>query len=379
MELKNKKIIVLAVVILFVAFFVFLLVEYTNKKFISPTIAPAEVGQGTIIPKPFDANFSPTGKIYLSLSPVAKGNAQQLGIYVYDLKTGKLEKFMDETGQGINYFASQFSPQGDKLVFSAFLSEAAKENSLFTKIAQIYVSDKDGNNKKLLAADVASGSAMPTWSSDQKLVAFQTAKDISSEEKFIIPENWQIKVADLAGKETVITDGAYPKFLPDGKLIVLKSEGLYLFNTSGQDKGQLVWPMKEGSQANMGMKYSISNDGKHIAWLSAKAKKIHIGEVSFTSKDQLAKIKPMVDRIAKQYNEPANLNPLNFNKFESLDAQAYWPVFSADNKYLTWEEVDAKNENPKLVIYNLETQEKRDILDFKDYYQTNMYLNDWTK
>jgi len=287
----------------------------------------------------------PEGKVYLSLS---KKNEQQEGtssIYQYNIKTNKLEKYLSEDNKekNKNFSTGQFSTDREKMIFSS----SSKEDS------QIYTVDRDNKKyQQITFSERESHKRLPSWSPDQKSIAYQST--YADDYKGYFLGNWDIFINNLNGNDRFITKGANPVFLPNGNLLVLKQNGIYLFNNldDPNDKGHAIWFSIE-TPITIGMNLSVSNNGKYLALTYPE--KVLIFEVNDWSKLSLL-------------NEPT-----------IIKIQASCSVFYPDNKFIIFQEVDEKNENHQLVVYNIETLEKRNLIDLSEYEQFNTFSIDWTK
>jgi Tol biopolymer transport system component len=143
--------------------------------------------------------------------------------------------------------------------------------------------------------------------------------------------------------------------VPNGNLLVLKKDGLYVFDVRGESgEGTKIWDV-EGDFAYANMKLAVSPNGKFIAWSAPGKKSIYL--ISVNSWD-----------------------PFSGSMYKVLPYGAYWPIFSPDGEYLAFEEADLSETevtNPRLVIYSLKDNQKETVLDLNDYYQLSMFITDW--
>lgn len=295
----------------------------------------------------------PEGRIYLSLYPNDISSPQD--IYYYDFETKSLERFyINELNiEKYHKFNSAFSPDGSTFVFSMEEPERLRYTQLFTISAE-------GEDLKQIT-DSPYGKKDPDWSPDGSLVAYigapngATLKEIEAQEDGARPESWNVHITDLEGNERLVASGVYPKFSPDGQhLVVLKDDGLYRYDVSGPDSGgERVWEMVDGG-AYAGMKLGLSEDRNWLAWGVP-----NIGEVIIARVD--------------------SWEPFRFSIVDIISTHAFWPVFSPDGNFIAAEEVDWQegNENPRLIVYDLNSGEKRIVLDLSEYQQTAMWINDW--
>lgn len=76
-------------------------------------------------------------------------------------------------------------------------------------------------------------------------------------------EKWSIHYVTGDGKDTIITQGIFPKWVGDDLFIFLKNDGLYLYSLADKDE-QRVWGMH--GTATMNMSLEVSDDFQYIAW-----------------------------------------------------------------------------------------------------------------
>lgn len=338
MEEKRKKIILWLLVLLCASFVV------GSTIFLAVKLNPEIVKNVSLEKK---ENIS--GKIYLSLVP-ASNSEMNNEIYYYDIEGRKLGKFFQTENVETNYLAGVFSPDGKNV---AFATSSNMENTKGQ--GQIFIADKNGLNQRQITNSAGLHKRNLRWSPDGKKIAFQHLGDkkISSAGILYGLENWNINVTDLEGKEVFIAKGSFPHFLPDGRLLVLKNDGFYIFNSDGKDEGKRLWAaVDNGGNFNSSMQFSVSRDGKYIVWT-----------VPFDGKIIVMKI--------------SSFEPLSVDEIREINRTAYWPVFSKDGRHFIVEETDENNENPKLILYNIENLNFEKLFDLEGYEQSSMFISDW--
>ncbi len=282
------------------------------------------------------------GTIYLTLIPV-NGNFSQ-GLYSFDLSSRKLEKLFVRDGK--SFLTNDFSPKRkDVMAFIMWSDDGNRQ--IFTR-----------NNKSSIIRRLTKSNTKrkidPEWSPNRREIAF-SARDIGngSVGQFI-PEDWGVYVTDLEGNETFISKGIYPKWSPDGKkLLILKNDGLYVYNDNGKGNSNRVWEVVNG-KAKFSMKIDVSVDGKMIAWSNAKDGVVVIIKVK-------------------------SWDPFEGSIYRVFKTSSFWPTFSTDGQFIVVQEINynMKDTNPRLVIYNIETMERETVLDLSDYKQDFMFVSDW--
>ncbi len=281
------------------------------------------------------------GSVYLTLTPTDKN---QMRLYTYDFVTGEL-KMRDP----INKFAMTSSMSPDRR-WTAFVAFAKEEGAKNTFQLQLHLRDRTSAEIKQVTKSSTILKRMPDWSPDGTNIAFM-AQD-SSKKKFLVPNDWNVYMTDLSGKEQLVTEGGYPKWSPDGKkLIFFKNDGLYLYNTasSSPTAEKKLW----NGKVYLNMKLAISRDRDMLAWTHIDSNVAFVFKVDFDNET--------VTGIKK------------------IDTRAFWSIFSPDGKYLVLQEVDWGTvlTRPRLTAYNLAGEEKVEILDLGQFDQKKMFLTDW--
>ncbi len=331
---KEKLVVVLIIVLLIITgLFFYLIVKESGKN------ESTNLTRTNSIPTDISAE-----KILLNLAPKENGGIEDFGIYSYNLKTDKIENFFADNEENKNrgFIASQCSADGEKMVFSSF----SNSNS------QLYIINKDKKNRKQITTSQEEfWKTNLSWSRGEDLIAFQT---LSLEKEADFKENdWNIKVTNLDGAEQFITKGTNPVFLPNNKLLVLKKEGLYVFNTEiSEDQGSIIWSF-ENNSTDFERTFSISNNGKYLALT------IPTGVSVF---------------------EIDNWNNLKMlDKPRVIEAVVYCSTFSPDNNSILLAEFDEQKETSHLVIYNIETFEKKEVLSLEEHSEKAITSMNWVE
>ena len=231
----------------------------------------------------------------------------------------------------------------------AFVSLDEEERS------QIFVSDISGDEVAMITEGGAVTKTNPEWSPHGEKIAFST-QESSTVSEFPSPEDWSVYVMDLTnGEETFVGKGMYPKWSPDGKkLLIMKNDGLYLYDVGDNKLNKRVWEVVDG-ETYIGMKIGLSYDGSILAWTNANNGRVALFKIS-------------------------SWNPFAMGVHKQFETHAFWPVFSPDNRFLVVQEIDwteSDETNPRLVVYDLATGNRETVLDLSDYEQEAMFVTDW--
>lgn len=299
----------------------------------------------TSVNAPVEKVWDPKGSLLLTLTPKTGGYA---GIYEYNIQTDTLQKF--------------FAPE-DKVVVTARAKEKDSSVTLlstfFTGITaqspQIASYDKNSQEFKVLTHTSLSLKRHPSWSKTLRVLVYDgkegnIIKDASSG----TPEEFNVYLQGEDDKERKVTKGAYPALTPDGTaVVVLRNDGLHMVDlTSGAT--EKIWGFVDQGVAVLQQQFTISPLGKYIAWTDPSRGRISIMEISSWA-------------------------PFQGQLKYALETPAFWPVFSPDEEYLAFEEVDLADppQKPRLVFFNLATLQKRTLFDLDSFDQLKMFLTDW--
>ncbi len=290
----------------------------------------------------------PEGTIYLSLSPLPEGD-NPISIYSLDVATKQIKSVIqaDENRQE-EYWTSSFSPDGE---YMAFASLPYVEGS-----SKLFIIKNKESDKIEVSLDMNfSVLRNPVWSPDGSSIVFQGLKDFDA--NIYYTSNWFIyKVDPFTNSQKKISSGVNPLFTPEGDLLILKNDGLYLFLAEeGFEKGKKVWNVVDG-RAYSNMKLNISKNGNLLIWTVPQKNKVLL--ISIVSRG------PFKAFIKKE-----------------LSSTAFWSVFSPDGKFFALQEVDIDENqeeiNARLVIYNADSFEEVDRISLNNYLQESLFVSDW--
>jgi len=280
------------------------------------------------------------------------GNKDQIKSYLFSSETSELEEFLnpDDNFTG----PVKVSPDNGKL---AFVSE---DND---RMMQVFIKDLSSGSVDQITRGNILAKQVSDWSPDGNQVAFVgiTVLESLGELKMSLfyPEAWDIYISDLEGNLQFITNGSSPFFSPDGKyLLCLKNSGFHLVDIETRQSVQAM-PESEGT-AGRSMKLDLSNDRTMLALSNADGNGLFVYKIG-------------------------SWRPFSLESGKSVHTTGFWPVFSPDNQYLAFEEVDVVDigegehefVNPRLVFYDLESFEKQEAIDLNQYSQESMWISDW--
>jgi len=283
------------------------------------------------------------GKINLTLF---KKGGDRVGLYSYDLEKKELSTFYGSEQE--DAITGKFRIQDNLFITSS--NYKSSDPFLF----QLWTIDKNKKTKKITRSETYQ-KREPAWSPAGDKIAF-VARELreSSDKEGLIVNEWDVYISDLKGNEEFITEGTHPLFSSNGKyLIVLKNDGLYLFDIETKE-GKKIWNVENGD-ASASMKLDVLWNNDMLAWS-------FVGE----------KGKLVLFKIH-------SWDPFRGEVVNIIDTNSFWPMFSPDGKYLVVQEIDfnAESSNPRLIMYNVETSEKEFLLDLNEYEQFAMWINDW--
>jgi WD40 repeat protein len=288
--------------------------------------------------------FTPTGKIYLTLNSVG---SKTTGIYTYDFATNAIAKYYapDSTGSLTPHFMNDGTA---KIIFSSNAPADPKKKTLSN--LQIFSLDEMGTVKQLTTSTTTL-KRHPSFTTALGELVYGAKS--GSTALGANPNEFNIYTYK-DDKETLVTSGSLPTLTPDGKSVVaLRKDGLYLMSLTGSTT-ERIWALDHGGSA-LNLQFTVSPKGKYIAWSIPNDGFIYIMKV-----DSWA---PFKGALASK-----------------IPTHAFWPVFSPNEEYLAFEEVDwtlPTPTNQHLVVFDLVTPQRKTVADLKSYNQLQMFMSEW--
>jgi Tol biopolymer transport system component len=218
---------------------------------------------GTILPA-----FSPTGDRFVTNGRPAPNSRLGASLLVTTVATGRTEVIHEEKGR--NVLAPQWSPGGDKIIFSVGEFRAFFDGfqSLFLKPgdrvetgAQVAIVNADGTGFEELTAG-AGNNAFPSFSPDGKSFVYRTFEK----------DGYGLRIMDLTTKSNTVITGEYdnfPLWSPRSDLIMFSrlvddAYEIYTIKPDGSSAKRLTFT--HGNDAHM----AWSPDGEYIAFASSR-------------------------------------------------------------------------------------------------------------
>ena len=275
------------------------------------------------------------GTLYLGLAPQGSTDTN---LYSYDLDTKQLAPIPTQLA-GANTIT--FSPDGK---LSAFVGWQEDSDS------QVYVSSLETGNLYQLTRDNLFYKRLPQWSPDGEHVAFTATDNLAAGTSL---EDWGAYTVDMQGYTYKIASGAYPVWLSAELGLILRTDGVYLFNLAEKNVVKII---SVNGEAQFNMRLAVSPDKKTLAWSTPGGGKIHL----YTIK---------------------SLTPVSIEEVATLDTHGFWIAFSPDSTKLAVQEVDwetlTTRPNPRISIFDLSVGGSKKVLDLSQYNQQYMFLSDW--
>lgn len=338
---KWKKILLAAIIVWFVVFIGYRFVIYSYYYAVSQKEIQFPAGKWGSAGQ-FSDSFNPSGHIHLTLKKKGFFPDNDLGSYQFNISSYNLE--LNKALIGL--INGNFSDDGSESVFLTREGDGGKNI-----ISQIVKIDHkiDPSKKRITSSNTLKES--PRLSPDGRSIVYVVI-DIDAKSYFT-PEEKSVYITDLNGKEKFITKGVQPFFLTDKKILVLKNKGIYVVDIDN-NKEWLGIPFNIGALRSM--KLGFSKNGNMLAVSDYKKSEVTIFKIN-------------------NWEESS----FSYYVYKKIPISGFWPVFSPDGRYLAVQEVKLTDppSNPRLVIYNIETLEWKEMINLSDYEQAAMWINDW--
>ena len=262
------------------------------------------------------------------------------GLFILNPKDRTLHLVKDD---GFTNTTGSMSDDGATFVY------ARQVNDVETQIVMKIIAS--GEEKEITKSNGVFLKREPRVSPQNDRIVFTGRK--SSLEVSANPDEWNVYTTDINGNEELVTTGTHPQWLADGKSIaVLRSDGIYTYNLeSGTEEHAVITKEK----LTLGDTFDISGDSKYLAFSERERDRVYILQVN-------------------------TFEPFEATTFQKIDLYAYGLVFSPNSTGLLVHEVDHIDNtfsNPKLVIYELETQKKLLVSSLDEYDLNYTSLTDW--
>ena len=289
--------------------------------------------------------FAPVSSGYIFLNLKTSGKNSHL--YLFNVSTGALEQ------SPVQAFAPSISVDHRYVVGSQNTPQNAGS------AGGIYLYDLVSQASTLIAPSKDQFPLFAQQSPDDIRSAFNQYMTTKIASQASVPSSWGIYIASTSSAPQLIAQGLYPRWSPDGaSILYLGDDGLHLYSLhSATDMP--VWPLNNGS-ASSRMMLSISEDGKMLAWTNPLHQEIVVAHIVSWSPFEFK----IVDRIT--------------------DIYGFWPIFSPDDTTVAFEQVDwdiassnALPVHPRLVVYNVVSNQPKTVLDLSSYDQTTIFMSGW--
>ena len=267
---------VFVLLVLALAMFAFVYFYYSLKNSTEPgAIAEREVK--TFVPNFDDKKYSVKRESpvtlkandYLSIAFSNKGYNYVPSELLLRLKDADMRSSMEGS---VSLYSHDINPKGDLVFFATDNAKAAKEKQRADYLATLYLShikkDKNGirfpslgESRLILKANLYNKD-FARISPDSNYALFN-ATDTNIERPYS-SEKWGIYLVDLrSGKLRKITNGLYPQWVSNDKMLYMSGKDLWLYDLNSNQK-ESIW--KVSGDLKLDNKFSVSDNLKRIAW-----------------------------------------------------------------------------------------------------------------
>ncbi|MBU1046669.1 hypothetical protein KKH36_02720 [Patescibacteria group bacterium] len=155
-----------------------------------------------------------------------------------------------------------------------------------------------------------------------------------------------------------LTNGVHPHVSKDNYIFFLKNDGIYAIDVEGKYEFK-IWEIEGETRSTVQLDVS------------------HLSNLAVITNPFEASIFVLKFKIKEGENF------FEGETIKEIKTYAFQPTLSPDDKYLAIIEVIIEKTEeyiyvkPKLVVYDLETYERYELMDLKDYRPEEILINDW--
>lgn len=284
----------------------------------------------------------PSGVFYLSMAPSA---ASSTAMYSFEVSSKTLSSITAPRA------GSDWSPTitPDGVVYAS--SQTA--SGTLAAATQLFSLNTSGSVTQL--SDIAAPwKRSPQYSATLGKIVYEGKLAVSSSE-LNSPSGASVYLLVDKKEAKYMTTGSLPSLTPDGKsVVVLRNDGLYLTSLVATSTTDKIWGF-DGGTASTQDQFSISPDGKYIAWSIPEKGHIYVAQV-----DSWA--------------------PFSKHLVSDIAVTALWPQFSPDDQYLAYIAIDLKGGTPsnaRLVAQTLFTGVQQTLQDLSNFDASTIFLSGW--
>ena len=231
---------------------------------------------------------APEGLLVMAIAARSEAQTARILPVTYDFVRSALEYVpadkLAASPEGFNLaYQHVFSGDGKYITFVG-AADIEKESSISATSMQIYKADVskavsyDDFVRKVQEAEVSTQSngvvkQAPSVSNGGKILYIAHKPEAPQALFSSNAEEWAIHLVSEDGKDTVATQGIYPKWVGEDAFVFLKNDGLYLYSIPEQSDKKM-WEAQ--GVATMDMALDVSDDKQFVAWAAPRSGTVHI-------------------------------------------------------------------------------------------------------
>lgn len=303
-----------------------------------------------------------TGKLYLTLTP-KKENGILIGSNgaIIDLKNNNEIKYLksDEFNSSPLNFA--FSPS---MIWTSYLLNNNKGGGSQLKIIRRGLPI----NQEYVLQEIFTDAKFPTKPSINNKGDIVFSSTERNPGNLASPESSNVYLVTKDSlSPTIVSTGSYPQWIDDENFAILKNNSIQVYNIISKNSFTLLSPQKAGRKVLNNIKYQISNDKTLIALADIDEGKLHLFD------------------LRKEDNQ------IKSRIIASTNVTGFWPVISADNRFIAMQTVKIdpntqKFTDVKLNFFNIDrtgvrvslVKQSREI-DLSSFSQEHLFVDYWAK